>query len=125
MNSFIAEVPRTITISLKGGAKDAQESCAGTYILGPNQVRGKPHWLQEGGSNALWYKEWHGTKWNVGPEEVNGNIGVLYSPDDSVSPTKATNWEYWSSGKKFIAANELIAVIPGTFDNVSYSIIIS
>ena len=39
-----------LVVKLIGGAKDAQSSMAGTYILGPDKVNQRSHWLQDPGT---------------------------------------------------------------------------
>ena len=60
--------PLNLVVKLKGGAKDAQSSRAGIYILGPNMVHEKPHWLQDPGTNAIWYYK-ERNSWVIGPKE--------------------------------------------------------
>ena len=101
---------------MEGEAKVAQSSRAGIYILQPNYVNGKEHWLQQGGSNALWYDK---NYWYIGPkDDLGSSIGGLYG-NASVSPLAATIWKYvkndtWIEGTEEIvlsAGNSYLIMI--------------
>ena len=105
MNFFIAGVPKKITLILKGAANNAQSDSKGVYILGPNQENGKSYWIQEGGSYALWFNKF----WMFGKiENLGKNIAGINSPDDSVSPLEATNWNCYVGNDEWINASDLI-----------------
>ena len=94
-----------LIVTLNNEAKDAQGSRAGNYIVAPNMVNEKKHWLQNGGTNAMWYCK-NENQWVIGPQTYDskpniGNcIGVrgLYAPGDSTGPDTATGWKYSKDG---------------------------
>ena len=117
MKFFIAEDPAKLMVILKDAAKVVHFLVEGIYLLGPNHVNGKPHWIQEGDLTAIWYYQAH---WMIGPTKDLGKpIGAIYSPDDLGGPHRATSWNY-AKDDKWIEANDLINVTPGIFDNVLY-----
>ena len=90
--------PLKLTVELKWKANDSQGTRAGLYILGPNEVNGKSHWLQDSGTNAIWFNKKDGT-WSIGSQESIGGskqIG-LYTTEDVASPQEATTWKYYRS----------------------------
>ena len=89
-------------VTLKGDTKDTQSSRAGIYVLGPDLVNGKPHWLQEPGSNSIWYDDKKG-RWHIAPLLSSGWI---YSPDDVATPQFARTWKYYN--KKWIASDDIL-----------------
>ena len=98
-----------MTVELKGKAKDAQGSRAGLYILGPNEVNGKSHWLQDSGINAIWYDKANGD-WNIGSQEGIGgskNIG-LYTTEDVAGPQEAQVWKYAKDGKWITSEEDIL-----------------
>ena len=93
--------PLNLVVKLKGGAKDAQSSKAGTYILGPNTVNEKPHWLQDPGKNAIWYYKDH---WNIANHQYLGRSHAsIYSSEDVAGPQEATTWQYYYNRKWIIS----------------------
>ena len=83
-----------MTVKLKGEAKDAQGSKAGLYILGPNEVNGKSHWLQDSGINAIWYDKPNGN-WKIGIQKnIGSEVSGLKTSKDVAGPQEATTWKY-------------------------------
>ena len=108
-------------ITLKGAAKDAYSGMEGTYFhsFGPNHVNGKPHWLQVGGSKALWYSK-ENCDWNIGEIEDLGSekAGIYSTSDDSVGPGphEVTIWLYYDHEcGRWIETTDLICVAPGMY----------
>ena len=97
-----------------GAAKDAQSSVEGTYILGPNLINGKPHWLQEGGSNAIWEKLGEKGYWIIGGIHLLGErySNSLKSSHASVGPLEVTKWKYLHDGWKWSETTD-VAILPG------------
>ena len=97
--------PLNLVVKLTGGAKDAHSSKAGYYILGPDIVNGKPHWLQDPGTNAIWYdgkSHWIiALHWNLGTDKA-----WIVSPDNVAGPQEATKWQYYND--KWIKSNDII-----------------
>ena len=95
--------PLNLVVKLKGGAKDAQSSMAGIYILGPKMVHGKSHWLQDSGTNAIWYYKGN---WNIADHRYLGsNQAFIYSPEDVAGPQEATTWKYYN--RKWIISKDI------------------
>ena len=68
---------------------------AGIYVLEPNPMNDKSHWLKTSGSKAIWYnKEFEiwaiGSRKNLGSHKAN-----FFSVEDVSSPHEATTWQYW------------------------------
>jgi hypothetical protein len=100
-----------LIVTLKGQAKDAQYSVAGIYVLEPNPINDKSHWLQNSGSKAIWYNEEIGI-WAIGSQEHLGSYTPnILSLEDVSSPQEATTWQYFD-GKQFIASDDIMV---GTF----------
>ena len=92
-----------MTVELKGEAKDAQGTRAGFYILGPNSVNGRSHWLQDSGTNAIWYYKQNGN-WKIGDQDdIGSSKAGIYTSEDVAGPQEATTWEYLSDGKWIIS----------------------
>ena len=108
-----------LTVKIKGEAKvytkelKISSGVPGIYVLGLNSINGKLHWLQESGSNAIWYGKYG---WNIGSQDEIGSdfgsIATLY-PWDKASPQLATTWFYHDGSK--ISQLEDVLVEPGTF----------
>ena len=94
-------------VTLKGQAKDAQYSVAGIYVLGPNPINDKSHWLQNSGSEAIWYIKETGT-WTIGSQEYLGSFAPnILSLENVSSPQEAKTWHYFD-GKKFIVSDDIM-----------------
>ena len=88
-----------MTVELKREAKDAQSNRAGIYVLGPNKVNGKSHWLQDSGPNAFWYEKETGN-WAIGlQDDIGSKKACIYTPEDVTGPQKAKEWKYRGNGK--------------------------
>ena len=111
-----------LIVTAKGEAKDTQSSRAGIYVLGPNPVNGKPHWLQNSSSNAIWYDNENGD-WNIGPpKNLGSDEAEIYSPDDVAGPQVAATWKYYN--KKWITSDDILVetfVEPGMHIQIIYS----
>ena len=97
-----------LTVELKGEAKDAQSSRAGTYVLGPNTVNGKSHWLQVSGKNAIWY-ETEFRNWAIGLQDnIGSKKAYIYTPEDVTGPQEAKEWKYYNDAKWFKSDDILV-----------------
>ena len=96
-----------ITITLKGAAKEAHSSRAGIYILHPDDVNGKEHWVQQGGSNALWYDKTL-QNWKIGKKDNLGSSTGGIKSDDSITPLETTIWKYTKNDTWIEASGEII-----------------
>ena len=107
-----------MTVELKGEAKGAQPSRAGLYILGPNTVNGKSHWLQDPPENAIWYDKPNGY-WKIGAQDNIGNSTAaiaIYTTEDVAGPQEAKVWKYGNNGKWFTSEEDILVDTfePGT-----------
>ena len=94
-------------MELKGEAKALHSSKAGLYILGSNEVDGKSHWLQDSGTNAIWYDKKNGN-WDIGDQEnIGSNIAGIHTSQDVAGPQEATTWKYHSGGDKWIISDDI------------------
>ena len=101
-----------LTVKIKGEAKELKISSGvpGIYVLGLNSINGKLHWLQESGSNAIWYGK---CGWNIGSQdEIGSDFGAIATPERVGSPQLATTWFYHDGSK--ISQLEDVLVEPGT-----------
>ena len=81
-----------LNVKLDGDAKLAQIGKEGYYTLNSILVNGRRNWIQNQGSNAIWYDNLNKT-WNIGAKQ---NLGTsswsLYSTNDTDRPEEATTW---------------------------------
>ena len=102
-------------ITLNNETKDAQGSRAGNYILAPNMVNGKKYWLQNGGTDAMWY-----CKNGLLAIGLQSNIGIggctcgLHAPGDSTGPETETGWKYSNSGWYDSKDNDVLVELGNT-----------
>lgn len=91
--------PIIIELVLDGKAKEKQSGRAGIYKLNPGNVNGFPHWLQENGTNAIWFSHTY-SDWRIGPKTNLGTtIAGISGLDRSFSyPTKIDKWYYYGNG---------------------------
>ena len=102
-----------MNVTLKGEAKDAQSTRAGIYIRGPKLVNGKSYWLQDSGTNAIWFDKAKGN-WNIGPkDDLGGSLAGIATTDKVVSPQEATTWQYSNNG--WIKSDDILVYEPGTY----------
>ena len=93
MYLFTALNQGNLIVTLNNEAKDAQWSRAGNYILAPNMVNEKKHWLQDGSTNAMWYSSCG--SWVIGPQSKIGTCTCgLSARSNSTGPETATGWRY-------------------------------
>ena len=108
--------PWKLIVTLNGGAKVAQSSMAGIYVLGPDLVNGKSHWLQDPGSNSIWYNDKKGT-WNIATQNYLGSEkAYIYSDNDVAGPQVAKTWRYLNN--KWITSDNILVdtfVEPGKY----------
>ena len=99
--------PLKLIVTLKGEAKDAQSSREGIYILGPNLVNGKSHWLQNSGTNAIWYTK-DKRHWHIADQVHLGNDRAgIFSSEELAGPQEATTWKYYN-GDKWIISDDIL-----------------
>ena len=106
-----------MTVQLKSYAQTLVPKMAGLYILGPNEVNGKSHWLQDSGSNAIWYDKPNGD-WKIGHQDGIGNSSApisIYTTEDVAGPQEAKEWKYLKGGKWITSDDILVNTFePGT-----------
>ena len=109
--------PWKLNVTLKGEAKVAQSSKAGIYTLGPDLVNGKSHWLQDPGSNAIWYDK-RFENWKIGSNLGSSSASII-SYDDVAGPQVATTWKYYNKEWiAFLPSDDIFVdtfVEPGTY----------
>ena len=103
-----------LTVTIKGETKELKVSSGvqGIYVLGPNSINGKSYWLQESGSNAIWYGI---LGWGIGSKDamVSSRLASIISSKYVASPQLATTWQYFD-GSKFTQLEDVL-VEPGTY----------
>ena len=85
---------------LNGDAKNEQGIRQGTYILEEKLVNSYPYWLQQNGSNAIWFRDAY-RYWCIGPKEYlgGGMCGIFGPRGIDMSPTRIVNgWRYYKYG---------------------------
>ena len=66
----------------------------GIYVLEPNSINGKSHWLQESGSNAIFYNTLPtGEIFGWGIDSLEDGLANILSFDKVASPLEAGNWK--------------------------------
>jgi hypothetical protein len=96
-----------LIVAFDGDAKLAQGNKEGLYTLTSYLVNGKQTWINDQGSNAIWYDKVH-KNWRIGPKE---NLGAstcsLYSTNDAKIPEKATTWKYVDNDGKWMPTSNI------------------
>ena len=93
--------PRKLTVKLKGEVRDKWQDKEGVYSLSPNLLNGKSIWLQESGSNALWYDKWY-DNWKIGFVYSLGGSNCSLKSDTNTEgnpPHKVAPWKYMKNDK--------------------------
>ena len=112
-------------VTIKGEANNAKfRGIPGIYVLGPNFINGRSHWLQESGSNAIWNikgkffykgKERYWTAWGIGSQDDIGSTDTdLTSVNDRAGPQKPSYWRSWNSEESDFIKHYDILVQSGT-----------
>ena len=110
---FTALNQGNLIVTLNNEPKEAYESKAGNYILAPNMINEKKHWLQESSTNALWFSSCG--SWVIGPQSKIGTCTCgLHAPGDSTGPETATNWKYSNSGWQVSKDNDTLVELGNT-----------
>ena len=89
----------------------------GIYIRQSNVEHDFSHWLQDPGTNAIWYYKSYKT-WAIGfQDDIGSSDTLLYTPVKKLAgPQIATIWKY-DNGTKIESDDILVDAIvePGTF----------
>ena len=102
--------PSKLSVNLKGRANLAQSSRAGIYFLGAGLVNGKSYWLQDPGSNSIWYNNKAG-RWNIAEQKhLGSNQAGIYSIDGVAGPQVVTTWRYLNKKKWITSYSDDISV---------------
>ena len=116
LRSFIAVLSSKLSVKLTGEIKDYMNHLEGVYLLQPNQINGKSHWIIEDGTMAIWYDKEDGKEaWNIGDiDDLGSQTIAMYSSGDSCKPLEETTWIYFDedSDKWHETTGVLIAPIP-------------
>ena len=100
-----------LIVKLKGQYKDAQSSLAGIYVLEPNPINDKSHWLKNSGSEAIWYNTEIGIYpgiWAIGfQRNLGSKAAMIISLEDVSSPQEATTWQYFD-GKDYVVSDVIM-----------------
>ena len=78
--------------------KEKFSTIEGNYILASTKVNGKPHWLQEGGADAIWFDPVN-NNWKLGSQSILGNTTgakILTTKDsaEKMLPNEIIPWLY-------------------------------
>ena len=88
--------PDKLTIKLSGAPLQKHGGAAGTYMLGPNTINGKRHYLQIDGPHALWYGS--GMKnWGVGLKKNLGKSFTVFITGRNTAnslPDEVSGWQW-------------------------------
>ena len=104
-NSYLITDPWKLIVTLKGDPKYHQAGRAGIYVLGPNAVNERSHWLQDPGPNAIWYNN---GSWKIGDQRIlGGTLAGLKSYDGLGGPQEATSWKY-ANDVKWITSDDIL-----------------
>ena len=92
-----------LTLRLDGGAKTAHSDREGIYILQPDAVNNKEHWLQLEDINATEHAIWYDPifqNWKIAPKDAleGSNSLIVSNVNNSTAPLEATTWKYSSNG---------------------------
>ena len=97
---------------------------AGIYIRQSDNVNDFSHWLQDPGTNAIWYDREFGG-WNFGSQDDLGSSQTwIYTEDEVAGPQIATNWNYdpdYNDGRQIESDDILVDAVvepvvePGTY----------
>ena len=128
MHSFtsvylITDNPLKLNVTLNGELKITLPSVAGIYIRQSNGEHDFLHWLQDPGTNAIWYYKKFGY-WLIGLQDYIGSTNsLLYTSENVTGPQIATIWKYDNATK--VESDDILVdaiVEPGTFCSDAYII---
>jgi hypothetical protein len=106
-NTLNTGASSNLIVTLDGNAKLAHSIREGHYILTSIPVNGKQCWIQEQGSNAIWYDKKF-RNWKIGGKKHNGtSTSSLYSTNDALRPEEATTWEYWNDDGGWLTTSNM------------------
>ena len=99
--------------------KEKFSTIEGNYILASTKVNGKPHWLQEGGADAIWFDPVN-NNWKLGSQSILGNAfgAKILTMKDSAEerlPNEITPWLYlvkgtWTYSNDIVVKGEIVLI---------------
>ena len=110
--------PKQLSVKLEGEVLVKQTDCVGVYNISHNLVNEKSYWVQETGTNALWYDPKY-QNWKIGwSSRLGGSTAKLLTQQNTASdpPHIALPWKYMKNGKWI--GTEDIVVAEGVLDNL-------
>ena len=98
----------TLIVSLNGDAKEAQSVIEGRYLLHEDNNLWDKYWIQDNGSNAIWYS---GASWIIGNLDDRGRgtqFAAMYSLVNERNPRVVSNWLYKASNGKWTVSDNVL-----------------
>ena len=93
--------------------KEKWSTSEGIYILASTKVNGKNHWLQGGGTNAIWYDKGF-INWKLGDLSSLGSstakISTTYGTAVNSLPHELTPWWFLVNGT-WTASDDIIVTL--------------
>ena len=74
--------------------KEKWSTSEGIYILASTKVNGKNHWLQGGGTDAIWYDKGF-TNWKLGDLSSLGSSTAKILTTQSAKLSFCNQYKYW------------------------------
>ena len=109
----------TLIVSLNGDAKEAHSVMEGRYFLHADNIENRDNrWIQENGSNSIWYRGSRNYNFHYDVMVFNvwiiGNqFATIYSTDEfNFNPLLVSNWRYKASNGKWTTSDNVL-VGPG------------
>ena len=95
--------------------KEKFSTVEGIYILASTKVNGKPHWLQEGGTDAIWFDPVF-NNWKLGSQSILGNAfgsKILTTKDsaEEMLPNEITPWLYSVNGSWTFSDDIVVSIM--------------
>ena len=106
---------------MEGAAKTVYSDREGIYILQPDTVNDREHWLQLENlgekQHALWYDPFH-QNWKIAPKDFLGssNSLIVSNVNNSTGPLEAATWNYSSSGIWYETTEKIILSAGNIFE---------
>ena len=98
--------PLKLIVTLKGELKIALPSVAGIYIHQSNVAHYFSHWLQDPGTNAIWYYNGKVKSWTIGhKKDIGSDLAFIYTRSISEGPDDNSNiWRCTNESKEWTRA---------------------
>ena len=100
-------------VALQGELSNKYQVCNGIYNLSSSLLNGKPFWLQEFGSQAIWFDNTY-KNWKIGNISYLGmaNGAKLLTHRGTAAnalPNEISPWKYFENGT-WVASNDVIVI---------------